>query len=63
MEFISGIAYAVTGAPGQGANSLDDWQPSLWRGLGFDYNNVLHAADVSLLLVKVCDELGILMPD
>jgi hypothetical protein len=47
QEFVVPGAKAVTGYPGQGAASADTWQPTLWRGLGFDFSNVLHASNVS----------------
>jgi hypothetical protein len=47
QEFVVPGAKVVTGYPGQGAASEDDWQPTLWRGLGFDFSDVLHASDVS----------------
>lgn len=46
QEFVAPGAKAVTGSAGQGAASDDDWQPTLWRGLGFHFSDVLHAHEV-----------------
>jgi hypothetical protein len=52
QEFVTSGAKAVTGSEGQGAESEDDWQPTLWRGLGFDFSNVLHAHEASMAVCQ-----------
>ncbi len=41
-------ARALAGMPVEAAKGPNDWQPVIWRGMGFDYNELLSSAQVFL---------------
>ncbi len=46
MEFLKlEGARVLAGYPAQGASGANDWQPVIWRGLGVDYDALLHAGE------------------
>lgn len=47
-EFADGGARALAGMPVEVAKGPNDWQPVIWRGMGFDYNELLSSAQVFL---------------
>lgn len=46
VEFAGGSARAVAGVPVHSPRGPNDWQPVIWRGLGFDYDTLLSSQQV-----------------